>query len=300
MNTDTTEVEDKGDYTIEHYGDARFSAVGKGLAGKILFQNGRVAECAFYEQAGRDEQHHRKTHPDDKIGLIREFRIEYSDETKCNIRVLRYSDGSYRKCSEKRCCLGVTKSAVAYPPYSSYLSGISKGSANTGAFAPRDARGNISLPALYLTLIRFGERYNRIEYDLIDAINKHPDQHEKLIDDWSSPYPIYGSAYDQFERAAGRWLLDEISHKGSKALSDASKLLAKIEKNWRFLEKSETDLIDAISATATTTFEVPTKKSVFDVWVQGSGQRNERVFRDTIKRLGFDWLPKATRGKKAH
>jgi hypothetical protein len=196
----------------------------------------------------------------------------------------------------------VDEKAHAYAPVTVELSAIGSGATNKGYFKPRDDDGNISLPALWLTLLATPAKPEYLREGLILAINQHPDSGYRFTDNFEGDYCV--SAYDRFEEAAKSWLLSWIRRGGSQAMIEAGKLMQKIEKHARLLAPPEEDFLEAVSAAASETLAVPTKDAVWLIWkkdhpVRG---RQRKQFDKTTKRLGFEWLPrkKPKRGKNAH
>ena len=196
--------------------------------------------------------------------------------------------------------------AHAYAPATAELSAIGSGATNKGYFKPRDDDGNISLPALWLTLLTAPAKPEYLRENLISAVNQHPDSRHRFTDNFEEDRNegYYGSAYDAFEKFAKRWLLSWIRRGGSQAMIEAGKLMQKIEKHARLLELPEEDFLEAVSAAASEILAVPTKDAVWVIWKKDHPvrSRQRKQFDKTIKRLGFEWLPnkKPKRGKNAH
>ncbi len=196
--------------------------------------------------------------------------------------------------------------AHAYAHVTAGLSAIGSGATNKGYFKPRDDDGNISLPALWLTLLAAPAKPEYLREDLILAVNQHPDSIHRFTDNFEGDRNEgdYGSAYDAFEEFAKSRLLNWIRRGGSQAMIEAGKLMQKIEKHWRLLETPEEDFLKAVSSAASETLAVPTKDAVWVIWKKDHPvrDRQRKQFDKTTKRLGFEWLPrkKPKRGKNAH
>jgi hypothetical protein len=196
--------------------------------------------------------------------------------------------------------------AHAYAPVTIELSAIGSGATNKGYFKPRDDDGNISLPALWLTLLTTPANAEYFREGLISAINQHPNSMHRFTDNLEGDghEVSCGSAYDAFEEVAKSWLLNWIRTGGSQAVIEAGKLMQKIEKHARLLEPPEKDFLKAVSAAASETLAVPTKDAVWVIWKKDHPirDRQRKQFDKTTKRLGFEWLPrkKPKRGKNAH
>ena len=256
-------------------------ASGSGLSGEIHFYPGRKLPCEFMKKVPK------------VLGGVLD---EYADASSFDW------SGDYRTiadCIEPKCCMGMFQRGCASVPVTALLSSINAGSKVKGYFSPKDEDGNISVITLYLALLIMPEKPEFLREELIAALNQHPKNNFNFVDDWREGSPSYGSAYAAFERKVTPWVLNWIQMGGSAAMRDAANLLKKIETKMRELEKSETDFLSSVSEAATAIYEVPTQKSVRDIWLKQQIGRHEKQFRDVRDRLAFAWLPAATRGKNA-
>jgi hypothetical protein len=274
-------IEHKG-YKILEYENGLRIASGIGISGEIIFVPGRVSPCDFKKRA-----------PDGK-GWIS------GESGKGSFYRWRDEHGVVHVCPEEKCCCGVLQHAQATACITARLSTINSGSKLKGYFQPKDKDGNISTEALYLALLIAPEKPEFIRDDLITALNNHPRQKFKFVDNWDGDAVWSGSAYNNFLRFAEPWFMLCLRVGGSSALLQAANLLEKIETKTRQLEKSEEDFLDAVSKAATKIFAVPTQKEVRDIWIEQQAGRNDKNFCDVRDRLAFSWLPTAKRGKNAH
>jgi hypothetical protein len=274
-------IEHKG-YKILEYENGLRIASGNGISGEIIFVPGRVSPCDF-----------KKRVPDGK-GWISGESGKGSFYRWCD------ENGAVHVCPEEKCCCGVLQHAQATASITARFSSINMGSKVKGYFRPKDEEGNISKEVLYLALLIAPEKPEFIRDDLITALNNHPRQEFKFVDNWDGDAVWSGSAYNNFLRFAEPWFINLLRIGGSKALLQAGQLLEKIETKIRSLDKSEDDFLNAVSKAATTKFDVPSQKEVSEIWIKELAGRDENNFRIMRDRLAFGWLPAAKRGKNAH
>lgn len=274
-------IEERVGYRIRRYDNGIWMASGSGLSGEIHFYPGRKLPCEFMKKVPK------------VLGGVLD---EYADASSFDW------SGDYRTiadCIEPKCCMGMFQRGCASVPVTALLSSINAGSKVKGYFSPKDEDGNISVNALFLALMISPEKPELLREELIHALNQHPKNRTHFMADLREGSPFYGSAYASFMRKATPWVLDWIARGGSVAMKEAANLLEKIETKMRELEKSETDFLSSVSEAATAIYEVPTQKSVRDIWLKQQIGRHEKQFRDVRDRLAFAWLPAATRGKNA-
>ena len=269
-------------YKILEYKNGLRIASGIGISGQIIFVPGRISPCDFHKRVPKGK------------GFIS------GGEGEASFLKWRDEHGSLQVCPEEKCCRGILQHAQAAACITARFSTINMGSKLKGCFRPKDKDGNISTEVLYLALLIAPEKPEFIRDDLITALNNHPRQPFKFVDNWDEDAVWSGSAYDNFLRFAEQWFMTLLRIGGSKALLQASELLGKIETKIRSLDKSEDDFLNAVSKAATTKFDVPSQKEVSDIWIKEQAGRNDKNFCDVRDRLAFSWLPTAKRGKNAH
>lgn len=274
---DPISVIEHQDYKILEYGNGIRIASGKGISGQIIFVPGRSSPCDF-----------RKKVPKGK-GFIS------GEEGKPSILKWRNEDGSLHECPEEKCCRGILQHATATACITARLSSINKGSKLKGYFSPKNEDGDISKEVLYLSLLIAPEKPEFIREDLITALNNHPRQDFKFVDNWDGDAVWSGSAYNNFLRFAEPWFMNLLRIGGSKALLQAGQLLEKIETKIRNLDESEDDFLDSVSEAATTKFDVPFQMEVCEIWIKKRAGRTDDSFYKVRDRLAFSWLPQGKR-----